>query len=268
MTARLSIGEFALMTHLSKKALRYYHEVGLLEPIHTDPHTGYRHYGTDQVTQAQIIRCYRGMDMPLPEVKAVLAAERTEDRNAIIATHLTRMEDQLRETGKAVQTLRELLTGSSGQLDVEFRTLPRTRAWALTSMISLDDYYTWYADALREIRTALPRVEQAPRGPLGGLVTRELFTDETGRATLFVPMDVPPPADTRLVEISLPATRDAVAVHTGDREGADLVCGALGSYIMERQIGVPGPVREHYLSIEGSDPTHTEICWPVTADSR
>ncbi|MFC9118918.1 MerR family transcriptional regulator [Streptomyces sp. NPDC057067] len=268
MTARLNIGEFALMTHLSKKALRYYHEVGLLEPIHTDPHTGYRHYGTDQVNQAQIIRCYRGMDMPLPEIKAVLAAESAEGRNAIIATHLTRMEDQLRETSKAVQTLRELLTGSSAQLDVEFRTVPRTPAWALTSMINLDDYYTWYADALQEIHTALPRVERAPRGPLGGLVTQELFTDETGGVTLFVPMDVPPPAGTRLVEISLPAAHYAVAVHTGDREGADRVCGDLGSYIMDREIGVPGPVREHYLSIEGSSPTRTEICWPVTTDAK
>ncbi|GAA2339192.1 MerR family transcriptional regulator [Streptomyces kunmingensis] len=268
MTARLTIGEFALMTHLSKKALRHYHEVGLLEPTHTDPHTGYRHYGTDQVTQAQIIRCYRGMDMPLPEVKAALAAESAEGRNTIIAAHLTRMEDQLKETGKAVQTLRELLTGRSAQLDVEFRTTPPTRAWALTSMINLDDYYAWYADALQEIRTALPRVEPAPFGPLGGLITRELFTDETGGATLFVPMDVPPPAGTRLVEVTLPATHYAVAVHTGSREGAERVCGDLGSYIMERQIGAVGPVREHYLALEGSSPTRTEICWPVTMTAQ
>ncbi|MFS8201664.1 MerR family transcriptional regulator [Streptomyces sp. CWNU-52B] len=275
MTARLTIGEFALMTHLSKKALRYYHEVGLLEPTHTDPYTGYRHYGTDQVPQAQIIRCYRGMDMPLPDVKAVLAAETTEDRNAIIAAHLTRMEDQLWETSKAVQTLRELLTGQSTRLEVEFRSLPRTPVWAVSAMIKLDDYYTWYEDSLQELRTALADVDRASsqgsqgsQGSLGGLVTRELFTDEVGRATLFVPMDLPAPAGTRLVETSLPATRYAVAVHTGDRESADRTCGALGSYVMERDIGVIGPVREHYLTMEGSNPTRTEICWPVTAEAR
>ncbi|WP_328491650.1 MerR family transcriptional regulator [Streptomyces sp. NBC_00414] len=268
MTARLTIGEFAFMTHLSKKALRYYHEVGLLEPAHTDPHTGYRHYGTDQVAQAQIIRCYRGLDMPLPDVKAVLGAESTEDRNAIVAAHLTRMEDQLRETSRAVQTLRELLTEKTTDIDVEFRTLPRARVWAMTEMIELSDYYTWYADALQEIRAALARVGQAPLGPLGGLTTRELFTDDTGRATLFVPTDLPVPAGTRLVESHLPTARYAIAVHSGDRAGSDVTCGALGSYVTERHIGVSGPVREHYMSMDGASPSTTEICWPVMADAQ
>ena len=268
MSARLTIGEFALMTHLSKKALRHYHELGLLEPAHTDPHSGYRHYGTDQVAQAQIIRCYRGMDMPLPEVKAVLAAETTEDRNAVIAEHLARMEGQLRETDKAVQTLRELLAGQTTQVDVELRSLPPTRVWAVSSMISLGDYDNWYSDALHEIRTALDRVERTPIGPLGGLITRELFTDDVGGATLFVPMDLRVPTGTSIVEVPLPATRYAVALYTGDRDGADRTCGAVGRYVMDRRIGVPGPVREHYLAMDGSSPASTEICWPVRADAR
>ncbi|MBQ0850681.1 MerR family transcriptional regulator [Streptomyces sp. BH-SS-21] len=267
MTARLTIGEFAFVTHLSKKALRHYHEVGLLEPAHTDPHTGYRHYGTDQVAQAQIIRCYRGLDMPLPDVKAVLGAESAEDRNAIIAAHLTRMEDQLRETGEAVRTLRELLTAETTEIDVEFRTLPAVRVWALTNMIALGDYHTWYADALQEIRAALAGVDQAPLGPLGGLTTRELFTEDTGRATLFVPTDLSVPSGTRLVESHLPPARYAIAVHDGDRASSDLTCGALGSYVTERHIGVSGPVREHYMSMDGSSPSTTEICWPVMADA-
>lgn len=268
MTARLTIGEFALMTHLSRKALRHYHELGLLEPAHTDTHTGYRHYGTDQVAQAQIIRCYRGMDMPLPEVKAVLAATSTEDRNAIIAVHLERMEKHLLETDKAVQTLRDLLAGQTTQVDIEFRSLPPTRTWAVSSMIALGDYDNWYSDALQEIRTALAQVEQAPLGPLGGLITRELFIEEVGGATLFVPMDLQVPVGTRLVEVSLPATRYAVAVHTGDRDSADRTCGAVGRHVMDRRIGVPGPVREHYLEMTGSSPSSTEICWPITADAR
>jgi hypothetical protein len=40
----LTIGEFSRVTHLSVKTLRHYHEVGLLEPVHVDPGTGYRRY--------------------------------------------------------------------------------------------------------------------------------------------------------------------------------------------------------------------------------
>lgn len=268
MATRLTIGEFALMTHLSKKALRYYHELGLLEPAHTDPHTGYRHYATDQVAQAQVIRCYRDLDMPLPEVKAALAAESIEDRNAVIAAHLRRMEEQLRETDKAVQTMRELLAGQTSPLDVEFRSLAATQAWAASAMISLSDYDRWYSHAFEEIRLALAGVQQAPLGPLGALTTSELFTEDEGLVTLFVPMNLPAPADTTLVDIQLPATRYAVAVHLGDRANADRTCGALGSYVMDRQIGASGPVRENFVSLEGTSPSRTEICWPVLSDAQ
>jgi DNA-binding transcriptional MerR regulator len=36
----LSIGTFASMTRLSIKALRLYDELGILQPLHTDPQTG------------------------------------------------------------------------------------------------------------------------------------------------------------------------------------------------------------------------------------
>lgn len=56
MPGTLTIGEFSRVTHLSVKTLRHYHEVGLLEPVHVDPGTGYRRYTTAQVPTAQVIR--------------------------------------------------------------------------------------------------------------------------------------------------------------------------------------------------------------------
>ena len=46
MGARVSIGDFAVMTSLSRKALRHYHDIGILEPADIDLHTGYRFYDT------------------------------------------------------------------------------------------------------------------------------------------------------------------------------------------------------------------------------
>src|SRR5262249_49490984 len=45
----LSIGDFSRATHMSVKTLRHYHQIGLLEPAEVDAHTGYRHYGTEQI---------------------------------------------------------------------------------------------------------------------------------------------------------------------------------------------------------------------------
>ena len=68
-------GDFSRMTYLSVKALRYYHEIGLLEPAAVDPDSGYRLYrpapGSDA---AQVIRRLRDLDMPLETVRTVLDA--------------------------------------------------------------------------------------------------------------------------------------------------------------------------------------------------
>ena len=65
MSVLVPIGDFSRMTHLSVKALRFYHDQGLLEPARIDPATGYRFYDPRQVPVAQVIRRFRDLDMPL-----------------------------------------------------------------------------------------------------------------------------------------------------------------------------------------------------------
>ncbi len=74
VTALLSTGEFATVTHLSVKTLRHYHDAGLLEPDRIDPHSGYRYYSTRQVATAQIIRRFRNLDMPVRDIARLLAS--------------------------------------------------------------------------------------------------------------------------------------------------------------------------------------------------
>jgi DNA-binding transcriptional MerR regulator len=58
-SALLAIGDFSRATQLSVKMLRHYHQIGLLEPVDVDRASGYRHYSTDQISTAQIIRRFR-----------------------------------------------------------------------------------------------------------------------------------------------------------------------------------------------------------------
>ena len=74
MAGPLTVGEFARITHLSVKTLRHYHQVGLLEPAEVNPDTGYRYYTVAQIPTVQVIRRLRDLEMPVADVKAVLAA--------------------------------------------------------------------------------------------------------------------------------------------------------------------------------------------------
>ena len=109
MDVLVSIGQFSKMTYLSVKALRYYHDVGLLEPALVDPVTSYRHYAVDQVGTAQAIRRFRDLEMPIEEVRRVLRAPDDAARNRAILVHLERMHRQLDQTRAAVESLESLL---------------------------------------------------------------------------------------------------------------------------------------------------------------
>ena len=115
----LTIGDFAQITHLSRKTLRHYHEAGLLEPEQVDAATGYRYYSTAQVPTAQVIRRFRELGMPVAEVRSVLLAD-VEERSELIAAHLTRLETQLASTQAAVTSLRRLLSPTPPTLTVGY----------------------------------------------------------------------------------------------------------------------------------------------------
>ncbi len=124
MATLLTIGEFSRMTHLSVKALRHYHDVGVLEPAAIDPFTGYRSYDATQVTSAQVIRRLRDLGMSLDSIRTVVASSDLETRNREIAAHLTRMELQLEQTQASVAALRALLAGPATRPAIELRTHP------------------------------------------------------------------------------------------------------------------------------------------------
>src|ERR1700722_2543860 len=119
MDAELTVGDFSRTTHLSIKTLRHYHQIGLLEPAEVNPDTGYRYYSPAQIPAAQVIRRLRDLEMPVADVKAVLAAPDTGARNALVAAHLDRLETALAQTRASVDALRNLLQHPQPPTEIE-----------------------------------------------------------------------------------------------------------------------------------------------------
>ena len=271
MSATLSIGDFSLMTHLSIKTLRYYHQVGLLEPAAVAPDTGYRYYGVEQLPTAQIIQRFRDLGMPIEEVKAVLAAPDLATRNALIATHLARVEGELAQTRQAVQSLRNLLEPAHDPISVEQRTLPATPAVGIQQVVDWSDLVVWAQGALGELYATIAAQGVQPSGPSGGLFARDVFQYERGAVTMFVPLTVPPAGTLQTVgrvsSLVVPAAEVAVTVHEGSLANLRDTYGALGVYVAQHALGVGGPVREYYLvdARATSDVTQwrTQLAWPI-----
>jgi DNA-binding transcriptional MerR regulator/effector-binding domain-containing protein len=274
MQVRLAIGDFSRMTHLSIKALRHYHDVGLLEPAEIDPASGYRFYEPDQLAVAQVIRRFRDLDMPLDEIRAMLAAPSVATRNEVIVAHLQRMESQLAVTQATVSSLRSLLERPPAPLSVEHRSAAAVRALAITERVTTAELLTWLLDAFTELDAALRNAVVGPAGPRAALYPAEIFEQEVGQMVAYLPVPAAVIATGRTRMTDIPAAELAVAVHHGAFDDLDQTYAALGTHVAEREIGVDGPIREIYLvtPFDTSDESQyvTEVCWPVfrTASTR
>src|SRR4051812_6952132 len=83
----LRIGPFSRASSLSVKALRSYHEAGLLVPAAVDPQTGYRSYSAAQLTDATVIRRLRELDVPLEAIRQVLEARDPAITRKVLSEH-------------------------------------------------------------------------------------------------------------------------------------------------------------------------------------
>ena len=247
--------------------LRHYHEIGLLEPVDVDAATGYRRYATEQIVAAQIIRRFRDLDMPLEEIQTVLQAPDVETRNRVIADHLARLESSLARTQDAVASLRELLDHPRANVPIDHRRLASTPAAVITEIVDKDNALTWYRGALGELAATLSAQEINPAGPAGGIFETDLFTEDRGRATVFLPCDPLPEAIGRVSAAVIPPAELATIVHAGPHTDIDRTYGVLAAYVTRHELAVDGPIREYYVvgPSETRDESlwRTEVGWPI-----
>jgi DNA-binding transcriptional MerR regulator/effector-binding domain-containing protein len=265
--ASLSIGDFSRATHLSIKTLRHYHHLGLLEPSGVDPDTGYRRYTTDQIPSAQVIRRFRDLDMPLEQIRAVLAAPDLRTRNRLISDHLARLEHDLARTQDSVASLRHLLADPSEAAPISHRRVDATTAAAVTSVVAIGDLLPWYLGALGELHATLEARGIPAAGPPGGIYVTELFSREEGEATVFVPIAQQAQLPGRVTARVIPAAELAVIVHPGSHADVDRSYGALATYVADHALRVDGPIREYYVvsrdDTRDESAWRTEIGWPI-----
>ncbi|MEV7982135.1 MerR family transcriptional regulator [Streptomyces sp. NPDC086519] len=275
VAARLTIGEFSRITHLSIRTLRRYHEQGLLVPAEVDPATNYRYYTPAQVRPALTIRRFRELDLPLADLRRFLQAESAGGDEAghraaqqIVVAHLRRLEDRLGRTQRAVETLRELLDPQA-ERTVNLEVLPAQRVFAVSLDVPPGANLSWYDSAMHDLDAA---AGGRPVLPPGGRYQHELFTEGHGRATVYLPAEVPLPPDAPATvrELRLPQRTAAVATHLGPHDDLDLTYAALGSFVARNGLHSQDLVEETYLVGPGDtdqpDRWRTVVSWLIASD--
>src|SRR4051812_38218287 len=90
-----SIGEFSRASGITVKALRHYHEQGLLVPTRVDAQSGYRYYDAALLERARVLVYLRGLEFPLDEIARILESAE-DDRQLLQAMERHRAAIDLR----------------------------------------------------------------------------------------------------------------------------------------------------------------------------
>lgn len=147
----LSIGEFSNICKVSTKTLRYYAEIGLLEPSEVNPENGYRYYAIEQLEKMLFINRLKAYSFSLDEIKTILQSEEIQDDNLYLA-----FIHKKKEIERQVHSYRRLLTQLEGdisaieqgksimsymdEIDVRLVDVPKMYLLSIRKMVQTEDY--------------------------------------------------------------------------------------------------------------------------------
>jgi DNA-binding transcriptional MerR regulator len=105
----LSIGEYSRLTGLSVGALRHYDELGIITPASVDHATSYRRFRRDQLEQGRLVATLRELELPLDEIRGLLATDDPVERRAVLSRHRDRLNARVARLGRVLHHLMHLI---------------------------------------------------------------------------------------------------------------------------------------------------------------
>jgi DNA-binding transcriptional MerR regulator len=101
----MKILEFAQLTGLSPKTIRYYESIGILSAPRRTPN-GYRDYSEQDLERARFVAGIRSLDLSLDEIAEILAMR--DRREAPCRTLLDLIEQKANQIEERIRLLRQM----------------------------------------------------------------------------------------------------------------------------------------------------------------
>lgn len=108
-----SIRELSEIAGVSARTLRYYDEIGLLNPLYVND-AGYRFYGDKEVALLQQILFYRERGFDLKRIKQIIY-QNDFDIISALNEHLQELEEQKRHMDALIRSVRQTISSMKGE---------------------------------------------------------------------------------------------------------------------------------------------------------
>lgn len=251
------IGEFAQIAQVSGRQLRFYDQLGLLQPAHIDQQTGYRYYSIRQLPRLNRILALKDLGLSLEQIGPLLKDEISPValrsmltlKRAQIERSLMEEETRLRHIeSRIAQIDRE---GSAEDLDVIVKSVPPTPFLSLNCACESMD------EVVRMVRTvATEGVRQIKPGLRDKLVVVARNDVDSEKLDLDIGFSLTRPSnaavriagDLVLRASELPAVETmATIVRPGTNAESHTSFSAVGRWIEANHYEIAGACREVFL---------------------
>lgn len=272
------IGDFSKICQVPVSALRYYADLGLLEPAHIDPFTGFRYYTLDQLPRLHRILALKDMGLSLEEVGRLLREELSaEELRGMFRLQQAKIEQQLADEqarlARVAARLRVIETeGKMPQDEVVLKSVEKQHVLSVRQIISTP---VQVGTILGECFAVMQQHGVSPAAPPQAIYHDEEFKLTDMDVEVVLPVASSVMADLPLSGGRVFAVRDlapieaaASIVHVGSYDGLTNTYTKLGKWIEANGYRIAGASREIYLSpakVE-SEPV-VEVQWPVERQS-
>lgn len=272
------IGEFAQIAQVSPRQLRFYDQIGLLQPGHVDPQTGYRYYAIRQLPRLNAILALKELGLTLDQVAPLLNdAISPQELRGMLLLKRAEVEQSIRTEEQRLRYIESRIAQIDRDDDVpDYRvvakTLPPLPIVATHHTVtSFDEAATLVAAVAAAGRTALPPAKRGnfivlahsdPDSDRLGLTIGYTLSKSTGRTFTADGLTFSPQ--------NLPAVKTAATiVRQGTNPESHAAFGAVGSWIEANGYAISGPSREIFLEpvldLPALDKALVEIQFPVAA---
>lgn len=269
------IGDFSKLCRVPVSALRYYADIGLLEPTYISDETHYRYYSLEQLPRLNRILALKDLGLTLNQIKDVLQdnlslselqgmlklkehemAQEIEARQAQLTRVQTRLQ-QIKNEGNIL-----------ADVEVVLKEVPAQPVLSLREIIPVPDgVATLFMEAYPVLMSNNTLLESAPLTIFHDSEFKETNLD----VEILFPIEkligqtLSLSDDRQLTEHTLPAVEQmASIIHVGAYEDFMQTYGILGKWIEHNQYRIAGVYREIYLRPADSETQAiTEIQIPV-----
>jgi len=272
MRGLLPIGQFSQASRLSVRTLRRYDADGLLVPALVDPVTNRRYYSPAQVDEARLIRLLRDLEVPLDEIRRLLAERDPALTRQRLAAHRRHLAEQVARQRAVLADLDDLLTAVDPVTAPEVTTRTLTEQTVLSTRLrtSLAALPAEFGAALGRVERALHQQAGRRAGPPLAIYHGEGFDPDAVDVEVGVPVAGRPRAAPGLDVRLLPAVEAVTTVHVGPYERIGDAYAALAAWAAEYGHALGAGPREAYLVGPDRSPPdgwRTEVAWPLIRGS-